>query len=197
GLLVLFVPVVGAPYGSTASWPTKMCSAHGGVGCDDQGQGGSRMATSDLTNALDEAGVSYELLPHAHTESALAEAESLGVSPDDVAKTLIVKLPEGYLRAVLPASARIDVRKVRELHGGGRHTVHLATEEDLRRDYPEFELGAVPPMGGRSDPVVVDPKLAARTSIVIEAGSHDESLRIAAADLVHVTGAAVTDISED
>ena len=93
------------------------------------------MATSDLTSALDEAGVSYELLPHAHTESALAEAESLGVSPDDVAKTLIVKLPEGYLRAVLPASARIDLRKVRELHGGGRHTVHLATEEDLRRDF--------------------------------------------------------------
>jgi Ala-tRNA(Pro) deacylase len=156
-----------------------------------------RMATSDLTSALDEAGVSYELLPHAHTESALEEAESLGVSPDDVAKTLIVKLPEGYLRAVLPASARIDLRKVRGLHGGGRHTVHLATEEDLRRDYPEYELGAVPPVGGRSDPVVIDPKLAARTSIVIEAGSHDESVRIAAADLVHVTGAAVTDISED
>ena len=45
--------------------------------------------------------------------------------------------------------------------------------------------------------VVVDPKLAARTSIVIEAGSHEESVRIAAADLVRVTGAAVTDISED
>ena len=55
----------------------------------------------------------------------------------------------------------------------------------------------MPPVGGRSDSVVVDPKLAARTSIVIEAGSHDESVRIAAADLVHVTGAAVSDISED
>jgi Ala-tRNA(Pro) deacylase len=156
-----------------------------------------RMATSDLTSTLDEAGVSYELLPHAHTESALAEAESLGVSPDDVAKTLIIKLPEGYVRAVLPASARIDVRKVRELHGGGRHNVHLATEDDLRRDYPEFELGAVPPVGGRSDPVIVDPRVAERTSIVIEAGAHDESVRIAAADLVTLTAATVTDISEE
>jgi Ala-tRNA(Pro) deacylase len=155
------------------------------------------MATSDVTSALDEAGVSYELLPHAHTESALAEAESLGVSPDDVAKTLVVKLPEGYLRAVLPASMRIDHRKVREVHGSGRHKVHLATEDDLRRDYPEFEVGAVPPVGGRSDPVIVDPKVAERTSIVIEAGAHDESVRIAAADLVTVTAAAVTDISED
>ena len=75
--------------------------------------------------------------------------------------------------------------------------MHLATEDDLRRDYPEFEVGAVPPVGGRSDPVIVDPKVAERTSIVIEAGAHDESVRIAAADLVTVTGAAVTDISED
>ena len=46
--------------------------------------------------------MSYELLPHAHTESALAEAEALGVSPDDVAKTLVVKVPGGYTRVVLP-----------------------------------------------------------------------------------------------
>lgn len=154
------------------------------------------MATSDVTSVLDEAGVSYELLPHAHTESALAEAEALGVSPEDVAKTLVVKTPGGYVRVVLPASARLDLRKLREIHGGGRHTVHLAKEEDLRRDYKEFELGAVPPIGGRNDPVVVDPKVAERESVVIEAGAHDESLRLAAADLVHVTGAAVTDISE-
>ena len=155
------------------------------------------MAAQTLTEALDDAGVEYEVLPHAHTESALAEAEALGVSPDDVAKTLVVKLPEGYLRVVLPASARLDMRKVREVHGGGRHKVHLATEDDLRRDYPEFDLGAVPPIGGRSDPVLIDPKVAERESIVIEAGSHDESLRLAAADLVHVTRAPVTDLTAD
>jgi len=154
------------------------------------------VAVSELTDVLDKADVKYELLPHPHTESALAEAKALGVEADDVAKTLVIKLPEGYLRVVLPASARLDMRKVREIHGGGRHKVHLATEEDLRRDYPQFDLGAVPPMGGRSDPVIVDPKVAEHASVVIEAGSHDESLRLAAADLVHLTGAAVTDISE-
>jgi prolyl-tRNA editing enzyme YbaK/EbsC (Cys-tRNA(Pro) deacylase) len=75
--------------------------------------------------------------------------------------------------------------------------VHLATEEDLRRDYPEFELGAVPPIGGRKDPVVIDQNVAEQETVVIEAGSHEESLRIAAADLLELTGAAVTDISED
>ena len=99
------------------------------------------MATEDLTRALDEVGAAYELLPHAHTESAFAEAQALGLEPDDVAKTLIVKTLEGYLRAVVPASARLDERKLRDLTGGSKKDVHLATEDDLRRDYPDFELG--------------------------------------------------------
>jgi hypothetical protein len=53
-------------------------------------------------------------------------------------------LPE----SLLPASERLDLRKLRELLGAGKHKVQLATEDDLRRDFPEFELGAVPSVGG-------------------------------------------------
>jgi Ala-tRNA(Pro) deacylase len=156
------------------------------------------VASQDLRGALDAEGVEYELLPHAHTESALAEAASLGVDPADVAKTLIVATHEGYVRAVVPASERLDLRKLRELLGEGKKEVHLAGEDDLARDYAEFDLGAVPPFGGsRRDPVVIDRRLAARESLVLEAGSHDESIRIAREDLVRVTGAQVADISED
>jgi Ala-tRNA(Pro) deacylase len=156
------------------------------------------MAKTELTRMLDEAGVSYELLPHAHTESALAEAEALALTPADVAKTLVVKTAEGYVRSVIPAAERLDTRKLRELRGGGKHKVHLASEDDLGRDFPEFDLGAVPPVGGgRRDPVVVDSRLAKRESLVLEAGSHEESLRIAAADLIRVADAQVADICED
>jgi Ala-tRNA(Pro) deacylase len=156
------------------------------------------VASQDLMGALDAEGVEYELLPHAHTESALAEAEALGVDPADVAKTLVVATAEGYVRAVVPASERLDLRKLRELIGEGKKEVHLASEEDLARDYGEFDLGAVPPLGGsRRDPVVIDRRLAARESLVLEAGSHDESIRIAREDLIRVTGAQVADISED
>ena len=153
------------------------------------------MATEDLTRVLDEAEVPYELLPHERTESALAEAEALGIAPADVAKTLVVTIPEGYLRAVLPASARIDLRKLREARGGSKKKIHLASEEDLARDYAEFDLGAVPPVGGgRRDPVVIDSRLAERDSLILEAGSHEASVRLATADLVRVTEAEVADI---
>jgi Ala-tRNA(Pro) deacylase len=156
------------------------------------------VAREDLTRVLDEAGVSYELLTHVRTESAVAEAEALGIAAADVAKTLVVTTPEGYVRAVLPASERIDLRKLRRVRGGGEKKLHLASEEQLARDYPEFDLGAVPPIGGgRRDPVVVDSRLAERHSVVLEAGSHEESVRIPTGDLLRVTEAEITDICAD
>ena len=156
------------------------------------------MAAGDLTRTLDEGGAEYELLPHAHTETATAEAEALGIDPGEVGKTLVLSTPQGGVRAVLPASARLDVHKVRELLGvGGKH-VHLLSEEQLRSGYGEFELGAVPPLGGRSrDRVLLDAGLAERESIVVEAGSHDESIRIKTADLVRLTEAEVADIRQN
>ena len=156
------------------------------------------MAADDVTKVLDKAGVEYELLSHRHTETAAAEAEALGVDPGEVGKTLVLSTPDGNVRAVLPGSARLDVRKVRDVLGVTGKRVHLLSEDALRRDYKEFELGAVPPLGGKSkDRVLVDTRLAERDSIVIEAGSHDESVRITTADLIRLTEAQVADICRD
>ena len=155
------------------------------------------MATEDLTRVLDEAEVGYELLPHAHTESATDEAKALGVSPEDVAKTLVVTTPDGNVRAVLPASERLDLHKLAEICGVPRKQVELAPEADIGRDYAEFALGAVPPVGGRRDRVIIDRRVAARESVVIEAGTHEESVRLAADDLVRVSGGELSDITLD
>jgi Ala-tRNA(Pro) deacylase len=156
------------------------------------------MAASDLTKALDKAGVDYELLEHPHTETAAAEAEALGVDPGEVGKTLVLSSPDGNVRAVLPGSARLDVRKVRDALGVSGKRVHLLSEDALARDYKEFELGAVPPLGGKSrDRVLVDTRLADRDSVVIEAGSHDESVRLKTADLIRLSEAQVADICRD
>ena len=152
---------------------------------------------ADVTGFLDQAGVAYEVLDHAHTERAADEAAALGVAPEEVAKTLVLTTPEGNVRAVIPASERVDLRKVGDLFGVSGKKVQLASEDDLARDYPEFELGAVPPFGGRADRVIVDARLAERDSLVLEAGSHERSVRMKAADLVRMTSAQVADISRD
>ncbi len=152
---------------------------------------------ADVTRLLEEAGVDFDVLEHAHTERASDEAAALGIGPEEVAKTLVLVAPDGNVRAVLAASERIDLHKVSAVLGVGGKKVHLASENDLARDYPGFELGAVPPLGGREDRVIVDERLAGRDSVVLEAGSHERSVRLKAADLVRLTRAQVADICRE
>jgi Ala-tRNA(Pro) deacylase len=149
---------------------------------------------ADVTRVLEETGVDFDVLEHAHTERAADEADALGIGPEEVAKTLVLVTPSGNVRAVLPASERIDLHKVSELLGVGGKKVQLASEDDLAREYPSFELGAVPPLGGREDRVIVDERLAGRDAVVLEAGSHERSVRLKTADLVRLTEAQVADI---
>jgi Ala-tRNA(Pro) deacylase len=154
-------------------------------------------AMKNVTGFLDQAGVDHDLLEHAHTERAADEAAALGIAPEEVAKTLVLVTPSGNVRAVLAATERVDLHKIAGVLGVGGKKVHLASEEDLARDYPDFELGAVPPFGGREDQVIVDDRLAERDSVVLEAGTHEQSVRLKAADLVRLTRAQVADICRE
>lgn len=155
------------------------------------------MSTVDLEDRLaDEHVVDYELISHRHTERASDEAAVIGATPDEVGKTIILVGERGFVRAVLPASARLDLHKVRPLVGCGPAT-RLATEEELAGAYPMFELGAVPPFGGPpGDAAVIDHRLALRENLVVEAGTHDNSIRLSTQDLVRVAEAQIADICE-
>ncbi len=155
------------------------------------------MTSYDLTRELERKHVDYELIPHRRTEAAKDEATAIGVEPRRVAKTVVLMTDAGYVRTVLPASERLDLHKVRDLLGDGKQT-RLATESELARAYPMFELGAVPPFGGPAgDQVIVDRRLAERESVVLEAGSHSESVQMRTADLLTVTGATLADLAAD
>jgi Ala-tRNA(Pro) deacylase len=148
-----------------------------------------------VTELLDDAGVRYELLPHPHTTTAASEAEALGIPSTDVAKTLIVRTPDGYVRAVLSALDRIDMHKLADICGSARKEVELLNEGELALEYPDFEMGAVPPFGGsHRDRVIVDRHLSDRELVTLEAGSHDESVRLATSDLMRLTDAQIADI---
>ena len=125
------------------------------------------------------------------------EAAALEIPGEQVAKTLVLVTGSGYVRAVLPSTERLDLHKARELLGDGKAT-RLASEEELAGAYPMFELGAVPPFGGPAgDRTIVDRRLAAQGSVVIEAGSHTTSLRIATQDLLSLTKAELADLCTD
>jgi Ala-tRNA(Pro) deacylase len=151
------------------------------------------LASVELMRELGAAGVGFQHLRHPRTKTAVEEAAELGRPPTEVAKTLLVRTSDANIRVVVPASERLALSKLRRVTEAP--DVRLATEAELAELYPDFELGALPPFGGPAgDRVIVDAKIAAIASVVVEAGSQYESLRIATADLIRLTNADVADV---
>ena len=156
----------------------------------------SNAAPTTLLEELQAAGIGYELIPHRRTTTAVAEAHALGVEPDEVAKTIVLGTPAGPVRAVVPAADRVDLKKVAEVLGV-KH-VELLDEDALAQAYPEFELGAVPPIGGlHRDRVLVDIGVCEHEFVLIEAGTHEQSVRLTSSDLVAHETALIADICAD
>lgn len=151
------------------------------------------MTVLEIDRKLTRELVPHELIPHPRTETAAEEATALGLPASEVAKTVVLVTSAGYVRAVLPASERLDLHKARRLLGDT--TTRLATEVELALAYPTFELGAVPPFAGPvGDRVIVDKHLAFHDSVVFEAGTHNESVRLKTTDLLVLAEAEIADL---
>jgi len=152
---------------------------------------------AELIDELEQRQIEYTVVPHRRTQTATAEAHAVGVTTHEVAKTVVAVTDGGYVRAVVPASERLDLRRLQDVLGTFEKP-RLATEAELGAAYPAFELGAVPPFGGPSgDRVVIDVGLAQEDEVVLEAGTHGDSLRLHTRDLLALSGAQVADIAAE
>ena len=135
-----------------------------------------------VTLYLAERHVPFEVLPHPKVHSSSAEAKALGVDADTVVKTVVLATANGYCLAVIPASCRLDLHRVREaLDDGG---VRLATEGELLAAFPRYELGALPPLGDLLGvPVLIDPWVLRHDTVIFAGGIETESIKARAAEL--------------
>ncbi|MGZ8739180.1 MAG: YbaK/EbsC family protein, partial [Gaiellaceae bacterium] len=70
---------------------------------------------TEVIQELNRRGLDYKLLPHPRTQTARAEANAVGIAATEVAKTVVLTTDRGYVRAVVPASERLDLGKTRDL----------------------------------------------------------------------------------
>lgn len=138
--------------------------------------------TTELLSYLDSKGVAFEVLTHEPAFTALQEAGELGVLADEVLKTVVVDTDAGHALLVIPASRRLDMNRVRGAVGD--HDARLATEHELETDFPDYELGALPPVASLLGvPAYVDPEVMERDTVVFAAGSQTRSVRTATSEL--------------
>ncbi|HEY5600198.1 MAG TPA: YbaK/EbsC family protein, partial [Candidatus Manganitrophaceae bacterium] len=121
--------------------------------------------------------ISYRLIPHSEVYTAPELAASIHVPGREVAKVVVVRADKKYAMAVLPANRPLDLVRFSQLLGV-RH-VSLATEGDMKKLFPDCEVGAAPPFGNFYGlEVYVEASLASEKEIFFPAGSHHEVVQM-------------------
>jgi Ala-tRNA(Pro) deacylase len=124
--------------------------------------------------------VPFETLFHPPAFSAQMRAKTLRVPGRRVAKSVLLRGPEGFFVAVLPATHTIDCPELGRALGG---EVRLATYEEASAVFHDCEWGVVPPFGNAYRlPVILDESLPRDAIVVFEANTHVEAVRIRCAD---------------
>ena len=148
-----------------------------------------------VTEFLEREGVPYEVMEHERTQTAAAEARAAGVPLTDVAKTVVLRDQNGLRLAVIPASERLDMHKLREALGS--RGLRLVTEREMAKELDEFEVGAVPPFGSMFDALeLVDERLLEHDRILCCGGDHEHAVLVDPRDVVKAGEARVADICE-
>jgi Ala-tRNA(Pro) deacylase len=121
--------------------------------------------------------VDFQVLRHHHSSTALGTARTAHVDPKSLAKAVVLKDQIGPLLAVVPASERLDLARLRDALR--RPALDFLPEDQLDQLFFDCEKGAIPPLGpDYRVPTIVDKRLRDANDVYFEAGDHE--------DLVHV-----------
>ena len=152
------------------------------------------MPVSRLKDFLDDQHIKYVTIQHSMAYTAQEIAAKAHIPGKELAKTVIVKIDGKNAMAVLPASYRINLGRLKQVCRASQ--VELASEEDFRDLFPGCETGAMPPFGNLYNmDVYVENSLADDEDIAFNAGSHTELIKLSYQDfekLVHPKTASFT-----
>lgn len=156
------------------------------------------LTPDDLQRYLTEQHIAAEIVRvSAHTPTVPAAAEALGVTVDQIVKTVLF-LIDGQPHAVMANGVRrIDTRKLAAAFNVNRKKVKLA-DSDAVIALTGYLPGAVAPLAHRQPlSMVMDPAVRRVEIVYAGGGGIAEMLRIRSDDLLRLTRARLLDVLED
>jgi Ala-tRNA(Pro) deacylase len=143
------------------------------------------MPTAQVKEYLASQGVAYETIPYGHAYDAQHVAAEAHVSGKQLAKTVMIKVDDSLVMAVVPADARVDCERLKATLGATH--AEMAKESDFKGLFGDCEVGAMPPFGPLFGvEVFVDQGMSLARSIVFRGGTHGELIRMAYADFARI-----------
>lgn len=129
-----------------------------------------------LESYLSERGVRYTVEQHSLSMTSLDTARNACIDEESLAKSVVLEDDRGYVLAVLPASRRLEIGRVRKKLG---RPLHFSRESEMVRLFPDCALGAIPPLGAAYGlPTVIDSNFEDRDEVFFEGGDHETLVRM-------------------
>jgi len=124
--------------------------------------------------------VDCEFLLHPPAYTAQKRAKYLHVPGGQVAKSVLLRGPGGYVLAVLPATRRVDLDRLAAALGG---PARLATAGEVADVFLDCEWGVAPAFGRRYGvPTLLEDGVAPDAWLVLEGPSRAEAVRMRCRD---------------
>jgi prolyl-tRNA editing enzyme YbaK/EbsC (Cys-tRNA(Pro) deacylase) len=154
------------------------------------------MATrTPLTKHLDTEKADYTPVTHRTVFTAYDLAQTLREDLGKIVKTLLVKTEDGLRLVVLPASKRLNLKKIKKALNAKK--VVIASEKDMVKYY-KVKPGAIHAFGSflERTPVIVDRTVAKARDLVFPTGNFTESIRMKAKAYLSLENPLVASITD-
>jgi Ala-tRNA(Pro) deacylase len=140
------------------------------------------MATATwIKSLLEDRGVAFEEMQHREVFTAQEVAQSEHISGHRLAKVVIVIADGRPVEVVIPASRRVITNKLQQMLGA--KDLRLASEAEMDRIFSDVDTGAIPPLRHWKDvDVIMDESMRVDGPIVLQAGTHRDTVRLAFSD---------------
>ena len=149
------------------------------------------------TLALQAAGISFVAHPYDHdpanTNFGQEAADVLGVDGDRVFKTLMTDVDGSLVVAIVPVTAKLDLKALAAVVGGKKAEMADARLAERRTGYI---VGGISPIGQKiAHPTVMDETAELYDSVFVSGGRRGLDIELSPADLVRISGALVAPIA--
>ncbi len=139
-------------------------------------------------------GVPYEARRHRTAFTSQTVAAELHEKGEHVAKVVIAWADGKLVMLVLAAPDHVDFEKVTQLLGADY--VRAAREDEFKFRFPDCEPGAMPPLGHLYQmPTYLDRKFSRQSKMVLQAGTHQDALKISMSDYLRLAAPTVADFA--
>lgn len=143
------------------------------------------LTPKDLALFIKQHNIDAELIPlDTHTPTVETAAVAVGVSPDQIVKTLLFMVDEKAVLVIANGTGRIDRRMLGKHFGVSRKKTTFADPNTVQ-ELTGYTVGAVPPIGHRTAiPALVDPSVVAQEMVYGGGGSDTTLMRLKPQDIL-------------